>query len=125
MKKLNTTFNGSLNYLAGISSPTAANLSVQGFAEPNTVETNPTREQVKREHNVNAPFTYLAGVSSPTAANVAVQGLTDTTDSKYFRNAEVKKTSVGQKILEALSRPNPTTMGYDGTDPRNYLKYRY
>ena len=44
MKKLNTTFNGTLNYLAGVSSPSAANLTVQGLTD-----TNPTREQVKRE----------------------------------------------------------------------------
>ena len=121
MKKLNTTFNGTLNYVAGISSPTAANLSVQGLTE-----TNPTYEQRKREEKhertVKSPFSYLAGVSSPTAGNVAIQGLTPVDERNYQPKSEPEKSGgILKAIVDGLSTPNPVTCG--PSDPHRYHRF--
>ena len=121
MKKLNTAFNGSLNYLAGVSSPSAANLTVQGL-------TAPTRSPKKttRSHSFRSPFAYLAGVSSPSAGNVSVQGLTTKAGRVYAAPSEHKQGSgIGNAIFDVLS--TPTHLGFDhyGPNPSTYSNIKY
>ena len=84
MKKQNVKFDKPLNYLAGVSSPTAANLYVQGLTD--NAERNYTPEPARKpKEKFHIPVAFLAGVSSPSAANISRQGLS-THSSFDFRN---------------------------------------
>lgn len=74
MKKQNVNLNGPLNYLAGVSSPTAANLNVQGLTD--SAERNYELEATpKPKKKFHIPRAFFAGFSSPSAANITQQGL--------------------------------------------------
>lgn len=79
MKQQNAHFNGTLNYLAGVSSPTAANLTVQGLTN-----TEPSKEVAAPKPKKPTGFSlgYLAGVSSPSAGNFTHQGIDSRTTLK-------------------------------------------
>ncbi len=73
--KNNVRLHVPVSYIAGASSPTAVNLSVQGM-------TKTTNNTEKKHEKVSVPFFYVAGSSSPTAGNMAAQGIGHRTSSK-------------------------------------------